>query len=196
MMKAGGQLNALSVASRLISLTKGLDITAVVTSLLASADPSQESTPLRVSTIADTWIHLSYIVQGGERNRALTIVKSRGTGHSNQVRELLLTSEGIRLADVYSSGGAVLMGTQRWEREQQEQNEEIRRRTELERKRRELSLALVEANARIEILKREAEARGAELDLLDQHEEKRGIAGDAGQAELRRRRGADEARPS
>ena len=34
-----------------------------------------------ISTIADTWIHVSYVVQDGERNRALTIVKSRGTGH-------------------------------------------------------------------------------------------------------------------
>ena len=50
---------------------------------------------------------------GGERNRALTIVKCRGTRHSNQVRELILSDQGIALADVYSSGGEVLMGTLR-----------------------------------------------------------------------------------
>jgi len=38
-------------------------------------------------TIADSWIHLAYLVRGGERNRTLTIVKSRGMPHSNQVRE-------------------------------------------------------------------------------------------------------------
>ncbi len=137
MIKAGGHLNALSVASRLLALTKASGITSVFTSLLEGSDPSQESSPLAISTIADTWIHLSYLVQGGERNRALTIIKSRGTSHSNQVRELILTGEGITLSDVYSVGGAVLMGTLRWERELQERNEGIRRQSELERKRRE-----------------------------------------------------------
>jgi circadian clock protein KaiC len=70
---------------------------------------------LQISTIAHTWIHLSYLVRGGERNRALTIVKSRGTQHSNQVRELVLSATGPQLMDVYSSGGYVLMGTLRWE---------------------------------------------------------------------------------
>jgi circadian clock protein KaiC len=193
MIKAGGHLNALGVAIRLLALTKTAGITSVFTSLLEGSDPSQESSPLRISTIADTWIHLSYLVQGGERNRALTIVKSRGTRHSNQVRELLLSDEGITLADVYSAGGAVLMGTLRWERELLEQNEEVKRQAELERKRREFELAIVEANARIEILKRESEARAAELKLLDQQEQKQDHAGLAGQAERLRRRRADEA---
>jgi circadian clock protein KaiC len=44
-------------------------------------------------------------------------VKSRGTRHSNQVRELVLSDEGVSLADVYTSGGEVLMGTMRWQKE-------------------------------------------------------------------------------
>jgi circadian clock protein KaiC len=72
---------------------------------------------LHVSTLADTWIHLSYLVRSGERNRAITIVKSRGKGHSNQVRELVLSSEGITLENVYSEEGEVLMGTMRTQRE-------------------------------------------------------------------------------
>ena len=42
-----------------------------------------------IATIADTWMHVTYIANEGERNRALTIIKSRGIGHSNQVRELV-----------------------------------------------------------------------------------------------------------
>ena len=61
------------------------------TSLLDETLPRSEGTPLQVSTLADTWIHLNYLVQAGERNRALSIVKSRGTAHSNQVRELILS---------------------------------------------------------------------------------------------------------
>lgn len=190
-MKAGGQLNAFSVAGRLLALTKRQGITSVFTSLLEGPDPSQESSPLRISTIADTWIHLSYVVQGGERNRALTIIKSRGTSHSNQVRELILSSAGITLTDVYSAGGAVLMGTLRWERELQERDDALRQKEEQERRRRELELAIVEATARMQILQREAEARSAELNTLNELEQRRGTVGRDGQSELLRRRGAD-----
>jgi circadian clock protein KaiC len=194
MIKAGGELNALNVASRLLTLTKSEGITSVFTSLLEGPDPSQEGSPLRISTIADTWIHLSYLVQGGERNRALTIIKSRGTSHSNQVRELVLSDNGITLADVYSAGGEVLMGTLRWEREVLEKNDAVRRQVELERRRRELELALMESKARIELLKRETEAREVELNLLNQERSMGDEAGKAGLSERRRRRGADEAR--
>ncbi|HEY3376968.1 MAG TPA: ATPase domain-containing protein, partial [Armatimonadota bacterium] len=85
--------------------TKQQGITTICTSLLSGFEPEAESSPLHVSTIADTWIHLSYVVQSGERNRALTIVKSRGTGHSNQVRELVLSNHGLMLSDVYTAGG-------------------------------------------------------------------------------------------
>lgn len=95
-------------------------MTLMCTSLL---EPLQtvESTPLEVSTIADTWIHLNYLVQSGERNRGLSIVKSRGTRHSNQVRELILSDSGVTLEDVYAAEGEVLMGTMRWAREREEQ---------------------------------------------------------------------------
>ena len=55
--------------------------------------PRGRTTLLQVSTLADTWIHLKYLVQAGERNRGMSIVKSRGTAHSNQVRELILSDK-------------------------------------------------------------------------------------------------------
>lgn len=55
-----------------------------------------------------------------ERNRGLSIIKSRGTSHSNQVRELILSDAGVTLADIYTAGGEVLMGTMRWEKESAE----------------------------------------------------------------------------
>ena len=75
---------------------------------------------MQISTIADTWIHLNYLVQAGERNRGLSIIKSRGTEHSNQVRELILSDDGVTLADIYTAGGEVLMGTMRWEKKSAE----------------------------------------------------------------------------
>ena len=75
---------------------------------------------LHISTLADTWIHLNYLVQAGERNRGMSIIKSRGTAHSNQVRELILSNAGVTLADIFTAGGEVLMGTMRWEKESAE----------------------------------------------------------------------------
>src|SRR4029079_10784142 len=115
-------------------------------------DPRAESTALEISTIADTWIHLSYLVLGGERNRALTVVKSRGTAHSNQVRELVLRKSGPTLADVYSAGGDVLMGTRRWEKEAQKTANKIRRRSEFDYKQRELQSAQANTTAQIKAL--------------------------------------------
>ncbi|MDO8413629.1 MAG: circadian clock protein KaiC [Gallionellaceae bacterium] len=119
--KTGNELTAHGVAERLIDWSKVDGTTLVCTSLLDEM-MGQESgnTPLQISTIADTWIHLNYLVQAGERNRGLSIIKSRGTEHSNQVRELILSDAGVTLADIYTAGGEVLMGTMRWEKESAE----------------------------------------------------------------------------
>ncbi|MEX1198582.1 MAG: circadian clock protein KaiC [Pseudohongiellaceae bacterium] len=118
--KSGNELLAHSVVHRLVDWCKWNGITLLTTSLLDRAHDADTHTPLHISTIADTWIHLDYRVNGGERNRGLSIIKSRGTAHSNQVRELVLSREGITLADVYTAGGEVLMGTLRMERERAE----------------------------------------------------------------------------
>lgn len=119
--KVGNELTAHGVAERLIDWSKADGTTLVCTSLLDELDGKTTSGPsLQISTIADTWIHLNYLVQAGERNRGLSIIKSRGTSHSNQVRELILSDEGVTLADIYTAGGEVLMGTLRWEKESSE----------------------------------------------------------------------------
>jgi circadian clock protein KaiC len=115
--KAGNELTAHSVMERLIDWSKADGITLVCTGLLEETSGSTDGTPLQISTLADTWIQLNYLVQAGERNRGLSIIKSRGTAHSNQVRELILSDSGVTLADIYTAGGEVLMGTLRWERE-------------------------------------------------------------------------------
>jgi circadian clock protein KaiC len=119
--KAGNELTAHGVAERLIDWSKTDGITMVCTSLLDEMHgQTQTGTPLQISTLADTWIHLNYLVQAGERNRGLSIIKSRGTSHSNQVRELILSDAGVTLADIYTAGGEVLMGALRWEKESAE----------------------------------------------------------------------------
>ncbi len=108
LVKAGGLTIALTVVQRLVRLTKAQGITLLCTSLTESSDPLIEAGAIKISTILDTWIHLSYTILGGERNRALTIIKSRGTRHSDQVREMIMSDKGVTLTDVYSRarGGA------------------------------------------------------------------------------------------
>ena len=121
--KTGNELTAHSVAERLIDWSKAEGITLVCTSLLDEmSSQSEAGSPLQISTLADTWIHLNYLVQAGERNRGMSIIKSRGTAHSNQVRELILSDAGITVTDTYTAGGEVLMGTMRWEKESAERH--------------------------------------------------------------------------
>jgi circadian clock protein KaiC len=116
LVKFGNELTAQSVLERLLDWSKADGRTLVFTSLIDEA-LTESASPLEISKTADTWIHLNYLVQAGERNRSLSIIKSRGTAHSNQVRALILSDTGVTLADTYTAGGEVLMGTLRWEKE-------------------------------------------------------------------------------
>jgi circadian clock protein KaiC len=119
--KTGNEMTAHGVAERLIDWSKAEGITLICTSLLdETSAQTPGSTSLQISTLADTWIHVSYVVQAGERNRGISIIKSRGSAHSNQVRELILSHSGVTLAETYTAEGAVLMGTMRWEKENDE----------------------------------------------------------------------------
>lgn len=191
LFRAGDNSSVQSASERLLYMTKAAGITTLCTSLLAGSDWKVEGTPLEVSAIADTWIHLSYAVQAGERNRALTIVKSRGTSHSNQVRELKLSDRGVTLMDVYSAGGDVLMGTLRWQRERAEVAERERVQFELERKKHEIKLAEAELATKLEMLQRELEMKRLELGRLAEQVQASAEDGTRFRAELLRLRSAD-----
>ncbi len=155
------------MAERLIDWTKSEGITLVCSSLLDGTSGTQlEGTPMQISTIADTWIHLNYLVCAGERNRGLSIVKSRGTSHSNQVRELILSGEGITLADAYMAGGEVLMGTLRWEKERAEQNAQSEAEHAARRERTKIEIEEADIAGRIKALQRELEEKRLEKELL------------------------------
>jgi len=153
-----------------------------------------EETPIGISTIADTWMHVSYVNQGGERNRALTVIKSRGTGHSNQVRELILSKTGLTLSDVYSAGGEVLMGTLRWEREGQERRKQHNFKRELEVRQREAALVLAETQARTRAALSAEAVQEAALERIKAEREESDEQVATQSLELRQRRGADDLR--
>jgi circadian clock protein KaiC len=192
--KAGGLAAARAVANRFVYLAKDEKITVMVTAISEGDEPETEATELQISTIADTWIHLSYLIRSGERNRALTIIKSRGTWHSNQVRELVLSDTGPMLADVYTAGGEVLMGTLRWEKETEEKAKTIQRRAEFDHKRHELQVAEADTRGRIKALQQDLERQRTELAMYSRENEARIVSSSDREQELRRIRSADPAR--
>jgi len=189
--KAGGMLAARAVANRFIYLAKDERITVLVTAINEGDAPETEATDLQISTIADTWIHLSYLIRSGERNRALTIIKSRGTWHSNQVRELILDKTGPALADVFTAGGEVLMGTLRWEKELEEKTKTIRRRVEFDHRRGGLEVAEAETGARIRALQQDLDRQRAELALYARDNAAHIVSSSDREKELRKIRSAD-----
>jgi circadian clock protein KaiC len=165
--KSGNIDTSSGVVERLIDWTKEEGLTLVCTSLLGGAAPQMETTPLAISTISDTWLHLTYHAQAGERNRGLTIVKSRGTSHSNQIRELLLSDSGVSLADVYTAGGEVLMGTLRWEKERAERIKRNDQVADIGRQRTKLLNEAAELESRISTLRRELDSKLAEQSAFE-----------------------------
>ncbi|MEO8004309.1 MAG: circadian clock protein KaiC [Betaproteobacteria bacterium] len=189
---SGGDLTAHSVAERLIDWSKLEGITLVCTSLLDEiSSQSEVGAPMQMSTLADTWIHLSYVIQAGERNRGLSIIKSRGTAHSNQVRELILSNAGVTLADTYSAGGEVLMGTMRWEKESAERAAHQITEAAARLKRVRLDAEEAELAVRLKSLHVELEAKQVEKALLIEATKSREGELSRGRTRMKELRGSD-----
>jgi circadian clock protein KaiC len=188
----GVEANKETAALQVLDIAKSAGITVLNTTLLVNPQPLTEKALLNVSTIADTWIHVSYVSHAGERNRALTIIKARGTGHSNQVRELVLTDHGVTLANVYAVDGEVLMGTLRWEKENEARRTQAAAKHVAILREQKAELALAETLAHLTTLERARAIQEAELTQL-----KAGAVSEAGDRaeetdELLVRRGADQ----
>jgi circadian clock protein KaiC len=152
---------AKSLAMRLIDFLKIKQITALLTNLTSNSGLIEQS-DIFISSLIDTWILLRDIELGGERNRGIYILKSRGMAHSNQIREFLITSNGIKLRKVYVGMSGVLTGSARIAQEAKDKTEEMlnreiiqQRKTALERRRKSI-------DAQISSLKAEFEAEKAE----------------------------------
>jgi len=193
---SANELTAHSVAERLIDWSKSDGTTLVCTSLVDEmSGRTLGMSPLQISTLADTWIHLNYLAQAGERNRGLSIIKSRGTAHSNQVRELILSDAGVTLTDTYTAGGEVLMGTMRWEKESAEHS--AREEAEVAGKLKRVTLAAEEAEleVRVKSLQTELVAKQVEKSLLARTIKSRVQELSRGHTRMRELRGADAAKP-
>jgi circadian clock protein KaiC len=110
---AGTDIDARSMLMRMIDLLKKRQITALLTSLTSAEHPVEQS-EVGIASLIDTWVMLRNLEQAGERSRTLSIVKSRGMKHSNQARELVLSDQGVDLAEVFiGPDGGILTGSAR-----------------------------------------------------------------------------------
>ena len=152
-----------SMLTRLIDFLKMRGTTALFTSL-TGGDASPEQTDVGISSLIDTWIMLETVESGGERNRLLTIVKSRGMAHSNQKAEYRIGADGIRLVDTYLGPSGVLTGSARLAQEAADQaattvRTEAFTRLEAQRERKRRAL-----EGHIAALRNEWEAEDAEME--------------------------------
>ncbi|HTP17722.1 MAG TPA: circadian clock protein KaiC [Streptosporangiaceae bacterium] len=180
-----------SMLARKIDMLKGRGITAMLTTL-AGAD---ESSMVGVSSLVDSWLLVRNVESNGERNRLLFVLKSRGTAHSNQVREFVLTDHGVELVDVYVGPAGVVTGSARLVLEAQERGANFRQGQELARRRRELRGGIVEAEARLAVLQDELAAQRAEFERIQERERRQASDAEADRSALAARRWADPASP-
>jgi circadian clock protein KaiC len=156
-----------SMLMRLVDFLKGEQITAVFTSL--SRNRNLEESQVGISSLIDTWLLLLDLELGGERNRGIYVLKSRGMAHSNQIREFLLTDHGFELKDVYVGAGGGLTGSMRLAQEAREESAALSRHQEIERRRRELQIKRQAMEAQIAAQRSQFEVEAAELNsLIDQ----------------------------
>ena len=156
---AGVQTDAAAMLLRLIDFLKSNGITAMFVNL-TSGGSALEATEAGVSSLIDTWLILRDIEAGGERNRGLYVIKSRGMKHSNQIREFMITSEGIQLEDVYVGPEGVLTGSLRASQEAREQAAAVEREQEMQR--READFARRRAVLQAQITELEHEVKSVE----------------------------------
>ena len=133
LVNAGSSRDVKSMMVRLFDSLKMQQITGLMT-YLTSANQIEE-TEVGISSLIDTWLEVRDVEMHGERTRGLYVIKSRGMGHSNQVRELVFSSEGARLLEVYPGPDGVLTGSARAFQDnrfalEQEQREQAASRTE------------------------------------------------------------------
>lgn len=154
-----------SILIRLIDFLQNEGITVMFTALNFS-DFKRGNADEDVSSLVDNWLSVRDIEYNGERNRCLYILKSRGMKNSNQVREFVITSDGIKIVDVVVGPSGILTGSARKAFAMQKSAEEALRKKTLGRKNKEIENKKKILNARIADLTSQFELEKEELDRI------------------------------
>jgi circadian clock protein KaiC len=157
---------------RLIDFLQAEQITVMFTALTLTTIVT-EQTDEGVSSLVDAWLLVRDLEFNGERNRGMYIMKSRGMRHSNQVREFVISDEGLSLVDVYLGPDGVLTGSAREAQQLMEETGAVLRTHAVTRKDREIERKRMVLQAKIESLKEEFESVTDELNKSYVEEELR-----------------------
>ena len=190
-LNSGTLMEVKGMLTRLIDFLKSQQITALLTTLISEVSHLDQA-DVHVSSLLDTWLMLRSIEHGGERNRGLMILKSRGMAHSNQIREFLLTDKGIALQDVYLGPAGVLTGSARLAQEAHEEVEELQQRYEIAQQRQQRERKRKTLQAQIALLQADMAAEEAELQQLARQEELRQARQQHERTAMGQRRQADD----
>jgi len=159
-----------SMLVRLLDFLLEEQITVMFTALSLNTIVN-EQTDEGVSSLVDAWLLVRDIEFNGERNRGMYVMKSRGMKHSNQVREFLITDNGLGLVDVYLGPDGVLTGSAREAEQLKENTGQALRTYALDRKDREISRKRKVLEAKISSLQTEFESVEEELNKIYHEEE-------------------------
>ncbi len=165
LLHAGTEPETRSILLRLIDFLKEKQITAILTTLTSGAS-HQEQTEIDISSLVDAWLLLRDIETGGERNRVIYVLKARGIAHSNQIREFLLTRNGIELREIYLGEAGLLTGSARVTQEAKDASAALLGRQDIERKQLLLERKRKALDAQIAALHLDLEAEELESEQL------------------------------
>jgi len=164
------QLEVQAMLLRMVDFLKARGISAVFTHLMHSQDGASE-TDVGLSSLMDAWILLLNRETNGEYNRELYLLKARGTSHSNQVREFVMSDNGIRLIPPYLGEGRALTGSARRAQEARDRRDRAQREHQLQRQTSIIEKRREKAKAEIAALQVELEADEMELSRMLADEE-------------------------
>ena len=192
--QVGTTAEVTATVGRQVDLLKSRGVTTLATIL----GHSPEATTLNVSSLVDTWLMVRNVETNGERNRLLYVLKSRGSDHSNQVREFLITSHGIDLIDVYVGPGGMLTGSARLAQQAAERDAQAREADDLGRRKRELRRSIADGEAQLAATQKQLSAlreqvteERAEIDRLDDRARHRTVNAETDRLAMAAQRWAD-----
>jgi circadian clock protein KaiC len=166
LLRVGTGADVAAMLTRQVDFLKARGVTTLFTSLNPDVEAEADQ---QLASLVDTWLRVKTTEGNGEINRILYVLKSRGMAHSNQIREFLLTSQGIELADVYVGPQGVLTGSARQAQEAQERSDGTARLEDLEQRRVNLERRRESVEAQAAALWREFEDEADSVERLLNH---------------------------
>jgi circadian clock protein KaiC len=167
--RSGESAEIQTMLLRMVDYLKSHGVTAVFT-LLTHARADETDTESGLSSLMDAWILMLNREASGEFNRELYLLKARGTQHSNQVREFILSDSGIHLREPYIGEGGALTGARRRAQEAEAKRREVARAGEVARLQQQIEHRRRKLESKIDGLRAEIAAGEIELNQLTEAE--------------------------